>query len=396
MKNKDYYALINFRGRIKYYYVSENLRIEHIDYKPERYNFTWINNGKYRIVKKFEIGSEEYKYFTSLKNEVNRLIKILAINEFNKSEDKTLSDIFYYSGIGSYYIKKAYKEAYKNIPKPEILILKFNLNMKNIHILPTEKPSRLWLSTRKENYLIFDKFPRGGVEYVEPKNIYITSEKDIKDNDWIITKDGRLVQVSYLLSKELDNASKIILTTDQDLIKDGVQAIDDEFLEWFVKNPSCEFINVDEKTPDEIEVELNIHGHDIGLTDREFDEWLNNGGQLYKIIIPKERQKQYIIDMMNADEEIGLYEELKQETLEEAAEKYSLELLEAKTIQPHEKTWIKSMFIHIAKWQQERMYSEEEIINALHSVELRDNKDYSKIYIGMKECFEQYKKHGKN
>ena len=54
------------------------------------------------------------------------------------------------------------------------------------------------------------------------------------------------------------------------------------------------------------------------------------------------------------------------------------------------------MFIHIAKWQQERMYSEEEIINALHSVELRDNKDYSKIYIGMKECFEQYKKHGKN
>jgi hypothetical protein len=50
------------------------------------------------------------------------------------------------------------------------------------------------------------------------------------------------------------------------------------------------------------------------------------------------------------------------ETLEEAAEKYSLELLEAKTIQPHEKTWIKSMFIYIAKWQAERMYSEEKVI----------------------------------
>ena len=48
-------------------------------------------------------------------------------------------------------------------------------------------------------------------------------------------------------------------------------------------------------------------------------------------------------------------EELKHETLEEAAEKYSLELLEAKTIEPHEKTWIKSMFIHIAKWQAERL-----------------------------------------
>jgi hypothetical protein len=31
----------------------------------------------------------------------------------------------------------------------------------------------------------------------------------------------------------------IILTTDGDLIDDGVQAIDDEFLEWFVKNPIC-------------------------------------------------------------------------------------------------------------------------------------------------------------
>lgn len=57
-------------------------------------------------------------------------------------------------------------------------------------------------------------------------------------------------------------------------------------------------------------------------------------------------------------------EEDKQTTFEEAAEKYSLELLESKTIQPHEKTWIKSMFIHIAKWQQEQnknFYSEEEV-----------------------------------
>jgi hypothetical protein len=38
---------------------------------------------------------------------------------------------------------------------------------------------------------------------------------------------------------------KIILTTDGDLIKDGVQSIDDEFLEWFVKNPSCEEAKVE-------------------------------------------------------------------------------------------------------------------------------------------------------
>jgi hypothetical protein len=40
----------------------------------------------------------------------------------------------------------------------------------------------------------------------------------------------------------------------------------------------------------------------------------------------------------------------------------------------------------------EKKYTEEDIINALHSVELKDNKDYSKIYNGMKEWFEQFKK----
>ena len=38
---------------------------------------------------------------------------------------------------------------------------------------------------------------------------------------------------------------KIILTTDGDLIKDGVQAPDDEFLQWFVENPSCEEAKVE-------------------------------------------------------------------------------------------------------------------------------------------------------
>ena len=33
----------------------------------------------------------------------------------------------------------------------------------------------------------------------------------------------------------------------------------------------------------------------------------------------------------------------------------------------------------------EKKYTEEDIINALHSVELKNNKNYSKIYEGMKE-----------
>ena len=52
----------------------------------------------------------------------------------------------------------------------------------------------------------------------------------------------------------------------------------------------------------------------------------------------------------------------------------------------------RQVFIEGAKWQQERMYSEENVMNALHSVELKYNRDFSKIYEGMKEWFEQFKK----
>jgi hypothetical protein len=37
-------------------------------------------------------------------------------------------------------------------------------------------------------------------------------------------------------------------------------------------------------------------------------------------------------------------------------------------------------------------YTEEDVINALHSVELKNNKDYSKIYEGMKEYFNSLNK----
>ena len=77
---------------------------------------------------------------------------------------------------------------------------------------------------------------------------------------------------------------KIILTTDQDLIKNGVQAIDDEFLEWFVKNPSCEFINIEE---------LYFHGSGYykasELSEQEKEKY--SFMKTYKIIIPKEDTK---------------------------------------------------------------------------------------------------------
>ena len=118
--------------------------------------------------------------------------------------------------------------------------------MKNIHVLPTNKPSIFYKRNDKNSYHLGDFVVcEKGDKLRTNQNIYITSfNEDIKENDYIITKGGRLVQVSYLMSKDLEGASKVVLTTDPNLIRDDVQAIDDEFLEWFIDNPSCEFANV--------------------------------------------------------------------------------------------------------------------------------------------------------
>jgi hypothetical protein len=111
--------------------------------------------------------------------------------------------------------------------------------MKNIHVLPTDKASDLWLMHNKSQGLMLLKTASllDGI----PQNIYITSDEYIGLSYYL---DGNLVRKGVIDDKEYwkvrKDYKKIILTTDEDLIKDGVQVIDDEFLEWFVQNPSCE------------------------------------------------------------------------------------------------------------------------------------------------------------
>jgi hypothetical protein len=226
--------------------------------------------------------------------------------------------------------------------------------MKNIHVLPTSQPSRLSiLNSGKLNF---------GAEIMsssnsKPQNIYITSDEQAKEGDWCYNSINNNVY-----KKEIDKLSfayeyKIILTTDQDLIADGVQKINDEFLEWFVKNPSCEEVAV--------------------------GTWSNfaKQGNLYHIIIPKEEQKQHLIDIMRGDEELGLYEEPKQEKPVQVKGGDNVIFPSSTTITFKPKQETLEEFIENggyptgstqeiweqgvregAKWQQERMYSEEEVI----------------------------------
>jgi hypothetical protein len=88
-------------------------------------------------------------------------------------------------------------------------------------------------------------------------NIYITNDEPIKEGDWVIQVNFEKTNIQLVqcvtefqtkMANDKDGSftkNKIILTTDQHLIKDSVQAIDNEFLEWFVKNPSCEEVEVE-------------------------------------------------------------------------------------------------------------------------------------------------------
>ena len=113
--------------------------------------------------------------------------------------------------------------------------------MKNIHVLATDKPSRLYLGNNG-NFVfgMMQTLIQSRNDDFTNQNIYITSDEEIKVGDWFISLYSNSIQKELKLDCTLnkDAYKKIILTTDQDLIKDGVQAIDDEFLEWFVKNPS--------------------------------------------------------------------------------------------------------------------------------------------------------------
>ena len=121
--------------------------------------------------------------------------------------------------------------------------------MKNIFLIPTDKPSRLII--QNGNRLIIGVLDYSIIE--NRQNIYITSNEEIKEGDWYLDtfNTQRIKANKYSDHKHYGNScKKIILTTDADLIADGVQTIDDDFLQWFVKNHSCEQIEVNKQYSD--------------------------------------------------------------------------------------------------------------------------------------------------
>ena len=213
--------------------------------------------------------------------------------------------------------------------------------MKNIHILPTDKPSKIFYSGNNPK-LLFSKYPTLFKTFERsPHNIYITSDEEIKKDEYYLGEDNNI----YCLVTTVNfNGKKIILTTDQDLIKDGVQAIYDNFLEWFVKNPSCE----------EVEVEI----------ESKFDRVDGHYHDVWEIIIPKEEPNGCIGSNGVSDPTLNEVQlnQPKQETLEEAAERTEFERY-GKTLTNYTKQRpaYNLGFQQGAKWQQERSYNDEDL-----------------------------------
>jgi hypothetical protein len=233
-------------------------------------------------------------------------------------------------------------------------------DMKNIHVLQTDKSSEFYSIDGKHklaNSTMAMDWYISSVGY-KPHNIYITSDEEIKEGDWVVTPNKNIMLVitkyatesSFMIGNSKHKGSpyyiefcrKIILTTDQDLIADGVQAIDDEFLNWFVKNPTCEF----------------IHTYNDRVVGYEYDN--------YTIVIPHEGIDEYLLPKFSE-------EEPKQETLEEAAERYARkqcdDMYDNEGLTGASWGWETSLdFIAGAKWQQEqdkKLYSEEEVLNII-------------------------------
>lgn len=141
--------------------------------------------------------------------------------------------------------------------------------MKNIHVIPTDKPSRFF-NTNEGKYHFREHYVPDTIQTCKNHNICITSDEEIKEGDWVITPTNDILEWAKVFQPI---GKKIILTTHQNLIADGIQPIDDEFLEWFVENPSCETVEIDR---DEREV-----GNHLGGVVTEYGD--------YKIIIPQEQ-----------------------------------------------------------------------------------------------------------
>ncbi len=120
--------------------------------------------------------------------------------------------------------------------------------MRNLHLLPTTKSSRLVIRKFSDKLLLADLATKRS-EY-KRFNLYITGEEitGFENNIWVFNNDRVWLWENTMCIKFNNKPKIIVLTTDKDIIDSGVQSIDNTFLKWFVMNPTCDFVKVNSYT----------------------------------------------------------------------------------------------------------------------------------------------------
>jgi hypothetical protein len=238
--------------------------------------------------------------------------------------------------------------------------------MKNLHLIATDKPSKLFYY---DKHLGLARNLVKQNDGVNPQNIYITSDEEIKVGDWyFITESISKCESKYEANDLTDICKKIILTTDPQLIADGVQPIDDTFLEWFIKNPSCEKVETAKG-----KMKLNDDGQKYGFPDMS----------LYKIIIPQEEPNLENLESISSTNLSPEFQQLVNDNWDYL-------------IGDEPKPTIKQVD-YVAK-KQERMYSEEEVFELLKNFNqtamehIKGKNQNIMRSPTLKEWFEQFKK----
>jgi hypothetical protein len=286
--------------------------------------------------------------------------------------------------------------------------------MKNLHIIKTDEPSRLgrFVDTRNLFLRTPNDLPRG-----ENVNVYITVDDTIKIGDReIIDNECRKLKFT---KNETRIGKKVILSDDPKLVKDGVQEISDDFLEFLVQNPSCEVVKIDL-------VPVNEFGSGITVGGYGFDKFK------YKIILPKEEPKQEFpivngssVCTITVTDEIGkpipycgeLEEPKQKTTMKETLEEVNkLALLFHNTYEKLAPSFgyetrqdtkefdfksnngklMVAVCAEILKWQQEQdknKYSEQDMDNyAEYCIQHFAKSQIGQPYLSAKEWFSQFKK----
>ena len=112
--------------------------------------------------------------------------------------------------------------------------------MKNIHILPTDKPSRLIQAEDDELMLLNELYEN---TYNINKHIYITSDEEIKEGDYYY--DNIVLQVrqwkSFMIYNNVQH-KKVIATTDTSLYIHQKETISLPERVFYLPQPSQQFV----------------------------------------------------------------------------------------------------------------------------------------------------------